>query len=570
MLGACLQRRIVTAARGVHALVVRAGAAQVARRFQLATPPPHFTSLDDENDPERKRFFEYLWGTWMQNDAAEKARRETPFLLRGLTEVLNRVYAAAPGSGQGAAAPVVHVDNVTTLPRNLTLDHMGTISSPLQLTTMVLLHEGRHHRVYKVTALNGRDFVLRIPYGLLPAEGTARMVKSEVATLDWVLQVAGARVPRVYAYALHEHNPLLTPFMLMEHVEGVLLMREWNPAAEGGSGFENAEVLAVVKPIVEFAAQVQGVELPGYGSLYFALEEEGLAVDGGYVVGPSTERVFLKRGGKHGPWGKWEEYAEAVANAAVENVESAAASGEAAGGAALGEAAVGAARRAALVPTHINPDSTAIPTMPSLLAPRLALPDLDPMNVVVTAPGTHAFLDFANVSVAPHALQPNPPFVAYDGPKVFDPEPEPETETHPEAHKLAFFRSRNQFLWELAVAEHAKPLAAAALPAMKLLRGPLVQARAATRSEDLLVVEDAGLRAAQVWPLLEEAGLVQGPHGVETLRAETVRSGLVAYLEQLQQEPFAETQGWCPQDLFEKLVAQGVLVEEAGRWVLKV
>ena len=76
---------------------------------------------------------------------------------------------------------------------------------------MASIHEGKHHRIYKVDTNAGKSFVLRIPYALDDENTLAYRLKSEVATMDFAALKLGLKVPKVYSFGVNALNPVRQP-----------------------------------------------------------------------------------------------------------------------------------------------------------------------------------------------------------------------------------------------------------------------------------------------------------------------------------------------------------------------
>lgn len=115
------------------------------------------------------------------------------------------------------------------LQNNLTDDLIGPKSDKLIVKSIASIHEGKHHRIYKVTLSTGKELVLRIPYKIDSDAAIASKIKSEVATLDFLDLKLNLNVPKVISYGVDSKNDVGSPFILQEFVEGDLLMKKWHP-----------------------------------------------------------------------------------------------------------------------------------------------------------------------------------------------------------------------------------------------------------------------------------------------------------------------------------------------------
>ncbi|QEU60006.1 Aim9 [Kluyveromyces lactis] len=578
-------------------------------------PEEVFTKLSDENDPQRDAFFKYSWGTWLKNDKQEKEKRITKFSLEGLNSVIDDLYKQsienAKTLSKSSIPPPAYLPNLTvSLPHNVKIENIGTVNpnEKIRIVSMASIHEGKHHRIYKIDTNAEKSFVLRIPYALDDENTLAYRLKSEVATMDFADLKLGLKVPKVYSFGVNALNPVRQPFILEEYIEGTLLMRNWTPLendAEDGKSHKD-KLNAVINPISKFQAKLAEVKFNAFGSLYFAKDyktSEESAYEGEtneelkdrWRIGPSVERClwrkksalnFDDRKQYLGPWDisspldivKCTGLLEAENARARLGLVQAQASPEVVGEDILKDQIKTFDNLAKVAPDLINTKTTSIPKMESLLKPRLHHPDLDPMNVILKEDDNVPYLlDFEGSSIKPYILQNTPQFVAYDGPKIYDLEKDIEgykDMEESEKAKLEFMykRTRNQFLWEFALNENLPELISSVAPPIKVLRNPYVAAIERKSDEEYLLIEEALLQLAEVWPIFANNKLVNVTEYPLKYSEEEVKKhadALNAYHEKLISQPFAATQGWMPQDMFDNLVQGGILVKnEKGDYVI--
>lgn len=578
-------------------------------------PEEVFTKLSDENDPQRDAFFKYSWGTWLKNDKQEKEKRITKFSLEGLNSVIDDLYKQsienAKRLSKSSIPPPAYLPNLTvSLPHNVKIENIGTVNpnEKIRIVSMASIHEGKHHRIYKIDTNAEKSFVLRIPYALDDENTLAYRLKSEVATMDFADLKLGLKVPKVYSFGVNALNPVRQPFILEEYIEGTLLMRSWTPLendAEDGKSHKD-KLNAVINPISKFQAKLAEVKFNAFGSLYFAKDyktSEESAYEGEtneelkdrWRIGPSVERClwrkkstlnFDDRKQYLGPWDisspldivKCTGLLEAENARARLGLVQAHASPEVVAEDILKDQIKTFDNLAKVAPDLINTKTTSIPKMENLLKPRLHHPDLDPMNVILKEDDDVPYLlDFEGSSIKPYILQNTPQFVAYDGPKIYDLEKDIEgykDMEESEKAKLEFMykRTRNQFLWEFALNENLPELISSVAPPIKVLRNPYVAAIERKSDEEYLLIEEALLQLAEVWPIFANNKLVNAAEYPLKYSEEEVKKhadALNAYHEKLISQPFAATQGWMPQDMFDNLVQGGILVKnEKGDYVI--
>lgn len=580
----------------------------MATRFISEKPPQTFTKLSDENDPERDAFFKYSWGSWLKNDKQEKDRRVTRFSIEGLTDILNDLYAQSREltkvTKDGQIKPPSYNPNLTvSLPHNLTAKQVGSVNpnEKVRITSMASIHEGKHHRIYKVDTNLDKAFVLRIPYALDNEKTVAYRLKSEVATLDFADLKLGLKVPKVFCYGANALNPVRQPFVLQEFIDGQLLMRDWSPLAEDSeAGKPDESLRKVIEKISDLQKNLLSAEFNEFGSLYFAKDydtsdkpayqgESNPDLQNRWRIGPTVERCFWRSKSALnfdeqkkflGPW-SIESPMDIIKNTGLIEAENARArlalkeagsSPEAVDEVSLKEQITTFENLARLAPSLFNRNTRAIPNVQDLLKPRLNHPDLDPLNVLISKEGTPYLLDFEGTSIKPFIIQNAPQFVAYDGLKVYNlKEDVPDYEKLSDGEKVQYDfmykRTRNQYLWESALNERLPKLISAVAPPVKLLRSPYIAAVEKKIDEEYLLVDEALIQLKEVWEILAKNGLVpteKYPLEYTKEQIEKHTKDLNSFHEKLVSTPFAATRGWIPQDMFDNLVKAEILVKDAN------
>ncbi|GEQ69409.1 hypothetical protein JCM33374_g3081 [Metschnikowia sp. JCM 33374] len=580
--------------------------AKISSRFLSSEPKETFTRLNDRSDPSRNQFFQYSWGSWLKNDALEKARRETRFNIENVSSFIKDLNVSQESSAKGLPKPQVLGNGIVTLPNNLTKDVLG--ESGFDVKSIASIHEGKHHRVYRITMANGRNLVLRIPYKLESDFAIEKKIKSEVATLDFLSVKLNANVPKVVSYGCTRANPFQTPFILMEHLEGDLLMKQWDPMTPDSD--TSAEKLkSVVEPIMDFTETALSMTFNRFGSLYFyddvSVEQQSvLPYDGEtddslksrWRIGPSVERAFSKNkkhltaqqvGQFNGPWDADKPLdmisdlagvhleslktrlglAQADAGSKVENVD------------ALRKQIAVFENLQTMAPKLFNPKSKSIMNVGEMFKPRLFFPDLDPLNVIVKD-GKPVFLDFEHSTIKPFILASYPSFVAYSGAKVYNLEEDiPEYDTMDDVEKqqyqFMYYKTRNERMWEHALNSKRHDLIAVASPHVKVLKAPYLQALECKGDKDYLFVENAIVQLQAMWNVYVANGLVNTeetgfPIKYSQLTLDEHQAALEDHQTEVVSTPFAATGGWVPQDMFSVLKEQGILVQaENGDYIFE-
>lgn len=264
-----------------------------------------FTKLSDSKDPKRTPFFQYSWGSWLKDDKLMKKQRETVFSIEGLTTSLNELNGLRINSNEKLPAPKENKGSFV-LQQNLTDGLIGPKSDKLIVKSIASIHEGKHHRIYKVTLSTAKELILRIPYKIDSDAAIASKIKSEVATLDFLDLKLNLKVPKVIAYGVNSENEVGSPFILQEFIEGDLLMKKWHPL-DSDSKETDEKLKLVIGPIAKFQDGILEVTFNKFGSLYFYNDvaptlqseepyndEEDEKLLNRWRIGPSVEKQFTK------------------------------------------------------------------------------------------------------------------------------------------------------------------------------------------------------------------------------------------------------------------------------------
>lgn len=565
-----------------------------------------FTKLNEENDPQREAIFKYSWGTWLKNDEAEKRKRYTRFSLTGLQTILKELLDESKDTAKNTkdvkekpsvVPPKPHKDNFVSLPHNVNVTDFGTLNPNEQFHVKQLssLHEGKHHRIYKVEINTGKSFILRVPYPLDSEAAIRKRVQSEAATLDFINLKTDIKVPKVYAYGADNANPLNIPFILQEFIEGETLMRKWQPMTPHTDPKHKDIIGEVLNPLSEFQAKLAEIEFNQFGSLYFNVDssevnpkepyngETDKALKGRWVIGPSTERVFwrnkqlLKKSQYENLIGPWDankplDLVSSIADIEIETLRTRIALAESDSGVIEDKAALQKqidtyTQLKEIAPKLIVTDSESVKNIEQLFKPRLAHTDIDPMNVIVKGEDYY-FLDFEGATIKPIIFQSTPRFVAYeDGPKIYEFEIDMDkykdmSEGEKYYYDYAVVRTRNEFLWDVALAKTFTKLETEASPVLKRLRGPYVAAVERRNDKESALVDRKIYELVSQWSQFYEHKFVpceEFPLEINPEKFEQHLNDLEAYNNELGNVPFAITGGWVPQDMFESLLSQGVI-----------
>ena len=589
---AMLRRIVNTGTKRLFRVPPRSSALCFSRRLSDQTKEV-YTKINDTKDPARNQFFQYTWGSWMKNDKLERARRQTRFSIEGLSK-----FAKDFKPQDAALGKPEHLTNGTVaLKNNWTKEILGETGHDVK--SIASIHEGKHHRIYKVTLANDRQLVLRIPYRLESDYAIENKINSEVATLDFLALKLKLNVPRVLAYGPTRTNILQTPFILMEYIEGDLLMKQWNPLVPDSETSEE-ELKKVIDPIMEFQDKLLSVTFNRFGSLYFfddvsaanqkvvPYDEEDNLLKDRWRIGPSTELVFSKNKKQlasqkisqfNGPWDSVEKMLKDLAEVQVESLRFR-----------LGLAQADSSNQVEDVDQLkkqiqtfenfkiisdklLNPSSPAIKNVEELFKPRLFVPDLDPLNVIVEQKSSKPFfIDFEHTVIKPFILASYPAFVAYQGTKLYNLEEEipgfkDMDDVEKQQYEFMYYKTRNERLWEFALNNKRHDLIAVASPHIKVLKAPYLQVVNCKTDKDFMFIENAIIQLQAMWEAYVANQICNSttPEFPIENTAEYLdehQSDLENYQLEVASTPFAATGGWVPQDMFDVLKEQNILVED--------
>lgn len=532
-------------------------------RFNSSQPPKDegpetvFTSLNEENDPNRDQFFQYTWGTWLKNNEAERAKRETRFSIEGVAEIIKEL----PGSREGKAP----IDAETEI----------------KVTQLASLHEGKHHRVYRVDVSDGKQYVLRIPYGLGSDLYRKKRIQSEVATMDFVRQkVAPAHnffVPEVYSWNASAENPVEAQYTLMDFVAGRdTLMKHWNPVSH-----EMTERADKIKPVVDIYASLLSPKFNRYGSLYFtedvsSKDQSTLAYDGEtdsaladrWRIGPTTESRFWKNSlpedsPMRGPWETAEDYIKATAEINLVNLQELQANGTAdpavvANAIATYEKYQQLSSQLLLRPEVENDN---------LFSARMNFGDLHPINVLIEGDkdikeSSLALVDFEGTSIRPALLIGTPDYVRYGGLKIFKTDDIPNYDKLSDQEKAQvnymIAQTQNAFTFEFLLNNAAPDFINSFSPRVKRLAEPVRLALNPLYLEDHLDLAEEMIKLQQDWtPIMN----MEREHPIQWTNEEFEKQAkdFAEWNQKAMSTPFFQTKGWVPQDMFEQLFGNGLL-----------
>lgn len=593
------------------------------KRFISTEPDKNFTKLDDVNDKSRDSIFKYSWGTWLNNDKLEKEKRITKFSIEGLTKVLNNLYSFSKKNINidltqidKIPLPVKNIENTFVLAHNSTISNLNVLNPnepQIYVKTISSIHEGKHHRIYKLkTNIENKPLILRIPYLLDSMDICSKRMASELATLDLLQLKLKIDVPKTYCYSLDSNNPLGIPFMIQEFIEGELLMKKWDPLMlDEKDGKPPSKLLNVINQVADIHSKLMSLEFKATGSIYFkneaqtSIDNENLeSIDNRWVIGPTIEKCYWRTNMNQitkdekekivGPWisSNLTKFISDLTELNLANVVKrlsiidANSSNETHQKDKLEDAKRTYKNMNKLSKHLFNASESKImnriPNFNEIIKPRLYLPDLDPMNILTDAnSGKLILLDLENSCVKPFILHNLPKFVEYDGPKIYNIKDDiPNFDKLSAAEKtqceFIYKRTRNQYMWENALNERNNKLITAMAPPLKLLRLPYsVMAETNNRDDNnYILIDEAILQLNQIWSELYKNDMVGESDfpikGITEAEIKTHNEQMNNLHKSMISSPFNATNGWIPQDMFDKLLKDKIITKNAdGNYQIK-
>lgn len=571
------------------------------------------TPLFDDADPDREHMFKYTWGTWLKNDEIEKNKRLTKFSIQGLNSIIKEITRIDIGKEEDPDSILKLEDNSKVLCNNIKY-FFKDAGEVRHINQIISLHEGKHHRVYLIEIKgNDKKFILRLPYTLESELFTKRKIESEVATMDFLSNALHLNIPKVLSYNGDKNNSLGHAFILMEYIEDIegSLMKKWNPLIESkddrlDDAITKEKLDEVIEPIADFNKIVTDFIFDNYGSLYFKNDipkNQSLTAfenQDRWVIGPTIEaayyrnKKFIKEEEINkfvGPW-KIDEPLKMIKDLVeleiinlktrlelIENGENKEDNKED-----LNKSIkiFEKLNKIADEMFNINSKETLIPNIDALIKPRLNIGDLDPMNVLVkTNNKGFAFIDFENSTIKPFLISNYPKFIEYNGIKIFSLREEIENfdeldEIDKEQYKFMFKRTRNQFYWEVTLNKNSKELVGVISPVIKLVKNCYLNLLNFKKLKDSLYIENGLIEISTMWDNYNSNGVIgkfkgeENPNKFSEEEVKEFNQEIKQYEIDNGSKPFIATGGWVPQDMFNNLKEQGIIIkdEDKNEWVV--
>ncbi|OAX81715.1 hypothetical protein ACJ72_03935 [Emergomyces africanus] len=244
-----------------------------------------------EQPATEEDMFTYRRHRWLFNEKKELGRRYLHFDLQNLVKI------AIDAAGEGAQS----------------------------CTKVLKCVEGLHNKALLLTMDNGKEVFAKLPN---PNAGPARyLTASEVATREFLREIANVPIPRVLAWSSNSANPVGAEFVIEEKVPGTRLGSLWHQ-------WPRPSKLRLIEQIVALEHVLTNIKFSKHGCLYFKEDlpqssqevNDSLLVDsspmdsarlGRYAIGPLTCAELWSNGRENmdldrGPWRRPEEYARAI------------------------------------------------------------------------------------------------------------------------------------------------------------------------------------------------------------------------------------------------------------------
>ncbi|KKZ65440.1 hypothetical protein EMCG_08730 [[Emmonsia] crescens] len=254
-------------------------------------PKLYLEKPDGTEEPAAEAdMFIYRRHRWLFNEERELGRRHLHFNLRKLVKI------AVDAVGDGAQS----------------------------CTKVLKCVEGLHNKALLLTMDNGKEAFVKLPN---PNAGPARYVTaSEMATREFLREVANVPIPRALAWSSDSANPVEAEYIIEEKAPGTRLGSLWHQ-------WPRESKLRVIEQIVDLEHVLTTIKFSKHGCLYFKEDlphsfregNDNLLADSSrdlanldrYAIGPLTSAELWSSGRgdmdlDRGPWRRPEDYARAI------------------------------------------------------------------------------------------------------------------------------------------------------------------------------------------------------------------------------------------------------------------
>ncbi|RAL06576.1 uncharacterized protein BO97DRAFT_474195 [Aspergillus homomorphus CBS 101889] len=278
--------------------IIRSKLSKCVKNMQSELQPVLFRTLTDGSEIpiEECDLFGYQRYRWLNGESKELARRYLKFDLR---QLVHTSIQAIGGDG-------------------------------LQCTKVSKCVEGQFNKAFVLTMSNGDEVVARLPN---PNAGPAfYTIASEVATRQFIREIMGLPVPKIYTWSSDSSNPVGSEYILEEKARGQALGKLWAQMSMPSRCEIIDQVINIEKKLTSVSFSKHGCiyhtsvlssKIPVYDSLDSMLDSASLpevrqtSKLSRFTIGPSndrrmwqSERKFLKL--DWGPWSNPADYAMAL------------------------------------------------------------------------------------------------------------------------------------------------------------------------------------------------------------------------------------------------------------------
>ena len=146
---------------------------------------------------------------------------------------------------------------------------------------------------------------------------------------------------------------------------------------------------------------------------------------------------------------------------------------------------------------------------------------------------------------------------------------EPLDELQKQQFQFMYYKTRNERLLELALNAKSLDLISIASPHVKILKQPYTQMLELKNDKDYLYLVNALIQLQPMWEAYVANDLVDTtdskyPIEFNQERLEQHEKAMDDHQREIVSTPFAATGGWVPQDMFEQLKLQGIIVPDGN------
>lgn len=191
-----------------------------------------------------------------------------------------------------------------------TSEEQPTTLSPLKCSVVSPPMSGSYNVVYELRFFDATSWVIRIPVDEW-GPANARSMQLDITTIEYIMTRTTVPIPTLHAYSCDTNNPLQHPYMIMDMVQGTLLIDIWYDSS-WWSGARTKENL--LNSLAAHMVELATLEFDKIGRL------DRVQPDGPYFIAPFPEAAGMfgdgkGPGGELGPFSSVHEYFMALLEA---------------------------------------------------------------------------------------------------------------------------------------------------------------------------------------------------------------------------------------------------------------